>query len=207
MQIYLHATRHILFIVHDVDTSVNSFYSQPIWNVLRFHSKGDTIRNPWKESISCASFRMQSTRSIHMVNETRKRIMQLFRERGNYEKGLWHQNQMSLLRLCNWKSNFSRSLKNFGSNFQFGHVSYHSKAIHTKEKEAKHSLCIGPQNEKVDKLSYRFICHCLWLRYGHVSFWRQFMLAIIINVFIKTQKEQKQHWERKESTNKWAECP
>lgn len=63
------------------------------------------------------------------------------------------------------------------------------------------------RTEKVDKLGYRFICHCLWLCYDHVSFWRQFMCAIIINAFIKPKRTETTHWKRKESRNKWAECP
>lgn len=68
------------------------------------------------------------------------------------------------------------------------------------------SLC--DQNKKVDKLSYRFICHCLWLRYDNASFWRKFMCAIIINALIKPKRTANTlHWKRKDRRDKWAECP
>lgn len=67
------------------------------------------------------------------------------------------------------------------------------------------SLC--DQNKKVDKLSYRFICHCLWLRYDNASFWRKFMCAMIINALIKPKRTANiLHWKRKDRRDKWAEC-
>lgn len=116
--------------------------------------------------------------------------------RESIAKGLWHQ---MLLQLMQPKNRNSQELliKNYPI---FIWPFFHSYRCSIRNTQAS-------RTEKVDKLGYRFICHCLWLCYDHVSFWRQFMCAIIINAFIKPKRTETTHWKRKESRNKWAECP